>query len=255
MRFWCGVALAFLFLVPPAAADDPPFWQKALDAAKSADADVTKAGLAGIGPHVAELESALADGTANFPPKPGADGKVIALVDGPTESLMVLMVAAGKHQTTTAQASPYPEIGLLLALYYNEQHQPQEALRVFDTTFKLKPVQGAFVGLHDAALLREQAATYETLKRWNEALASADAALKASQNDRDKAGSQRARGFNLTELGRLDDAESAYQESLKLEPGNPLAQRELAYIARLRAGGPTAPPQIVVPGAQKAPAQ
>ena len=255
MRLWCGVVLAFLFLARPAAADDPPFWQKATEAAKSADADVVKSGLAGIGPHVAELESALADGVANFPPKPGPDGKAIALVDGPTESLMVLMTAASKHQDTAALASPYPEIGLLLALYYNEAHQPQEALRVFDITFKLKPVQGAFVGLHDAGLLREQAATYEVLKRYDEALAAADAALKASQNDRDKAGSQRARGFNLTELGRLDDAVTAYQESLKLEPGNPLAQRELAYIARLRAGGPTAPTQIIVPGAQKPPAQ
>src|SRR6185312_3285783 len=118
MRLWRGVVLAFLFLACPAAADDAPFWQKATDAAKSADADVVKSGLAGIAPHVAELESALADGVANFPPKPGPDGKAIVLVDGPSESLMVLMAAASKHQTTTALASPYPEIGLLLALYY-----------------------------------------------------------------------------------------------------------------------------------------
>ena len=44
----------------------------------------------------------------------------------------------------------------------------------------------------------------------------------------------RGMGFSLIELGRLDDAESAFRESLILEPGNELAESELLYIDGLR---------------------
>jgi Flp pilus assembly protein TadD len=51
----------------------------------------------------------------------------------------------------------------------------------------------------------------------------------------------RGRGFALIELGRLDEAEKAYRDSLNSEPNNARALNELTYIGRLRAGGPTAP--------------
>lgn len=216
---------------------------------KAADADIARSGLAGIPPHVAELEKALADGAADFPPKPGTDGKAIALTDGTAETLMAMIAYSNQKQAAVAIPSPYPEIGLMLAIQYNQVRQPQEALRVIDAVFKLKTVKDAFIGAHDAALLSEQAAAYVLLKRWSDALASQDAGLKAAQNDRDKARSQRGRGFALVELGQLNDAAGAYQESLKLEPGNAIAQRELAYIARLRAGGPAGAPQVIIPGA------
>lgn len=246
-----------LCLTTPALADDPPAWRAAGAVASATDDDVRKSGLQGIGPHVPDLEKALADGTADFPPKPGADGKAIVLVDGPTESLLAMMAAAKDGKGSIAIANPYAEIGLLLTLYYNEIHRPEDALRVSDITLKLKPVQGAFVGTRDASLLTERATAYQALKRWEEGLATDDMALKASQNDRDKARSHRGRGFFLTELGRLDDAVTAYQESLKLEPNNTVARNELAYIARLKAGGPTAPSTqfIPKPGAGVPPAQ
>jgi Flp pilus assembly protein TadD len=55
----------------------------------------------------------------------------------------------------------------------------------------------------------------------------------------------RGRGFALTELGRLDDAEEAYRESLVSEPNNPRAAGELNYIARLRTGARPAPGALV----------
>jgi len=41
-------------------------------------------------------------------------------------------------------------------------------------------------------------------------------------------------GFALIELDRLDEAEQAFNDSLKLEPGNDLANNELRYIEQLR---------------------
>jgi hypothetical protein len=58
----------------------------------------------------------------------------------------------------------------------------------------------------------------------------------------------RGQGFALVELGRLDEAWQAYDDSLESEPNNPLAMQEMDYIDGLRAGGPVVPPQIFAPG-------
>lgn len=42
-------------------------------------------------------------------------------------------------------------------------------------------------------------------------------------------------GVSLIELGELDEAESALEESLEIDPGNELARNELRYIEYLRA--------------------
>lgn len=63
----------------------------------------------------------------------------------------------------------------------------------------------------------------------------------------------RARGFALVELSRYDEAEEAYRTSLKHEPEHGLAQRELDYIAKLKAGAaPTPARTIGVEEARKA---
>ena len=46
----------------------------------------------------------------------------------------------------------------------------------------------------------------------------------------------RNRGYALTELRRLDEAQAAYEASLTLDPANALAENELRYIASLKAG-------------------
>jgi hypothetical protein len=47
----------------------------------------------------------------------------------------------------------------------------------------------------------------------------------------------RGRGFVLSEMGELDRAKKAFEESLTFEPDNEIARNELEYIARLRKGG------------------
>jgi tetratricopeptide (TPR) repeat protein len=225
---------SMLFVATPAFAT----WQDAQKVVAAADADVIKNGIKGIESHVADLEKALAEGATEFPMKTGVEGTVMVLTDGPAENLLVLMTAAGKKQAAATTANPYPEAGLLLALYYNEQKKPDEALRVIATTLERQPIAGANVGAHMAGIFSEQAFAYNMLKRWDDSLAAADAGLKASQNDRDKSRSQRNRGFALVELHRLDDAEAAYKESLRLEPNNPRALGELQFIAKARASVP-----------------
>jgi tetratricopeptide (TPR) repeat protein len=57
-----------------------------------------------------------------------------------------------------------------------------------------------------------------------------------------KAAFYRGRGYALTELNQLDEAEEAYKQSLNLDPGNKLAEGELKYIAGLKLGAPRAAP-------------
>jgi Flp pilus assembly protein TadD len=89
------------------------------------------------------------------------------------------------------------------------------------------------------------------LNRLPEALTAYEDGLKlADIDDGGRARMHRGRGYVLTEMGRLDEAEAAYRESLKFEPGNKIAIGELDYIARLRAGEGKQPGAITAPGMQ-----
>ena len=64
-----GAVLALTLLwASTATAEDAP-WVTAAALVKTADADVAKSGIAGVAPHVVDLEKSLADGLAAFPPK------------------------------------------------------------------------------------------------------------------------------------------------------------------------------------------
>jgi tetratricopeptide (TPR) repeat protein len=63
----------------------------------------------------------------------------------------------------------------------------------------------------------------------------------------------RGKGFVLIEMDHLDEAEACFRASLHLDPSSQVARNELTYIARLRAGGRKAPPEIVTTGGQKGP--
>jgi Flp pilus assembly protein TadD len=50
-------------------------------------------------------------------------------------------------------------------------------------------------------------------------------------------------GFALSAAGRLDEAEAAYREALRLDPGYSLAQDNLERLLERKARGPGADPQ------------
>ena len=65
---------------------------------------------------------------------------------------------------------------------------------------------------------------------------------KHEANKRAIALALRGIGYSQVELGDLDGAEQSYKESLEVEPGNTLAQRELDYIRQQREKTPAAKP-------------
>jgi tetratricopeptide (TPR) repeat protein len=239
MRWHTGLAAVLLFTFSGAAAmaADAP-WDRANTLFMATVAEIQKNGEDGIRTRLPELEAALVDGAAAFPPRVDAEGKLTILIDGVTEAAMVQSLTPPQDITIVMVPNPYPQIGLMLAFYYNEAGRPQEALRVIAAAIKLSAMADMHRGARLAALLTESAAAYVTLQRWPDSLAAAEAALQASQTEQDAARSFRSIGLALVELRRLDDAEEAYRNSLRLEPENKLAIGEMATIARLRAGAP-----------------
>lgn len=77
---------------------------------------------------------------------------------------------------------------------------------------------------------RDWQRSYDTYVRARDATAFSDKGRTA----REKARALRGMGFALIELGKWDEAEALFNESLVLEPDNPNALNELRYIAQQR---------------------
>lgn len=224
-------------------------WAKDLAVLKEALPSFSGGRIAQLAPYVPAFETALTNGKAFFPAGVTVDGKTYVLVDGPTENVLAQIAAAVAAKKTGAPGTPtvavanfYPLMALGLGSYYDETGKSEDAIRVLDEGLALSVDPQAALGAHAGGLMREKGFALANLKRFDEAMAVYDAALASKVVPAtDRAGLQRGRGFILTEAGRLDEAEAAYRASLEFEPGNPRALNELAYIAKLRAGGAKAP--------------
>jgi tetratricopeptide (TPR) repeat protein len=236
---------------PPPAAQTAPSgahpWAKAQAVLAATEADAKSGGVRAVEPHVPDLEQALVDGKQAFQPLPG-DGPRYVLTDGSAETLMALLTAAVDQQSTKtnrdtiAVKNPYPMISLYLGSYYNEIGKNDDAVRVLDAGIALRSEPDS-MGETLPFLLGERGAALGALRKWEDALASYDKGLLVEKMpDQQRARLFRGRGYALTELSRLDDAEEAYKNSLKFDPNNALAHNELHYIASVKAGGLKSPP-------------
>lgn len=247
---WAAIALA----PGPAAAQGVTHpWEGAQALVKTVEADIKAGGLKSVGAHTADLEAALAEGQ-KLPPEGVVDGDTrYVLTDGQAQTVRALIGAAlikdGAVRDTRAIATPYPAVGFYLGSYYNEVGRFDEALKTLDVGLALDGETPP--GRLRAVLISERGAALAGLKRWADILANGEDGLKLPDlPDRYQARLHRGRGFALVELGRLDEAQAAYELSLKLEPSNPVAARELQYISRLRAGGAPTAVQLTLPGGQ-----
>lgn len=243
---FAAVALAFAAYVGAAHADPAPAepWVQAQALLDAAMPDINRNGIHGMAGHVEAFEQALTAADAPFQ-DPAHPDRVVLLVDGQQDLAAAQAFAAhafpGKQVAFVAD--PYAPMAFFLGCYYNEVHRFDDALRVF--LAQKARTTGTF-GDHAAMLTSERAVALVGLHRLDEAMAAYDEGLAlANIDDRGRARMQRGRGYVFTEQNRLDDAETAYRESLRLEPGNQVALSEMQYIARLRAGGERQPGQII----------
>ena len=204
---------------------------------KSALTARTAAELAG---HVADLQAVLARAPGSFPSVDQQGAVLIIRAVGAERgrSLMVrgLMIAGGTPEAAHPGVKAfmcvdtYPIASVLVGSYWNAQKRPDLALAALDKGYALQPGEDGLVTERGVALIQ--------LHRAPEAEAMYDKWLADGVSpDKDRARVLRARGYVRTEANRLEAAEADYRESLKLEPNHAGAKAELAYIAKMRAGG------------------
>ena len=200
-----------------------------------------KGGIVAIAGDVPALEQVLARAPRDYGKSDVKDGVVRYRARDLADFLLFSaeFQAAAKAGKVVWVRDVYPIAGLLVGIYYNEVGQSERALAALQTALALEPDNSQLVTETGMALAR--------LGRGPEALPLYDKALALdglTLPDLDRARVLRAKGFVLTDAGRLDEAEQAYKDSLKLQPDHAGAISELAYIAHLRAGGAPGKPRM-----------
>ncbi len=217
---------------------------------KKIDEAFHREGYSALMAYMSELEDVVAHAPASlskFDRCPGHVEMHGATFDDYRQDLVDATKGAKPGEKTAAswQPWPYPHAFLLIGSYYTENEKWSDALPVLQKGLDLAPL--------DPDLVTETALTLDQFKHFDEALALCDRALaeNTTMTVKNRARVMRCRGFALSELDRLDEAEKAYQDSLTLQPGNPTALNELKYLANLRAGKGKTPSGIVNSGTGK----
>ncbi len=230
-----------------AAASPPAVDQKAFARQEAKDRKVVEKALrvtafAELEPMVPDLQKVVANAPARWPVVDRQPGVTTIRVNDAGTSLAVLLAAAAASDGKAAQGenkaiaafNTYGTAAFLLGTLAVEHRQPEEALVWLERGLAFQPDNLMLVTEKGSALILQH--------RFAEALAFYDARppmdlLDTLANPDGEARIERSRGFCLTELNRLDEAEAAYLKSLELEPDHGGAKAELAYIRKLKAGG------------------
>lgn len=137
-------------------------------------------------------------------------------------------VAKGRGTNRAHDDCPgaYRETGYLMV----ERGEKEEALRYLDKATTRAPYW-SLAWCERGFVQRQSGDLQGALASYSKAL---DLASRFESERGSKAAALRGIGFAQTELGRLDEAQKAYEDALAIEPGNELARHELEYIAQLR---------------------
>lgn len=226
-----------------------------VDATLAASNDAQKNGVMAVKAHEADLLRVLADMPDPFVREVTRKGVVVYRADSMYDCVAHATAAAQTHPgekrpggklTLDCAGNPFPMAAMMLGSYYNEIGQSDSAIAVLD--------RGLVAGPNSPTLISERNAALIVLHRWDELLAGADRGLAiANLAPRDHARLLRNRGYALTELKRLDEAQGDYETSLQLDPTSELAHHELAYIAGLKRGAAPTPSGGLIPLAPKPP--
>ncbi|HEY7901640.1 MAG TPA: tetratricopeptide repeat protein [Caulobacteraceae bacterium] len=197
-------------------------------------------GFNAIGARLADLNAVLAHAPTRFAATEIHGGVAYVRTRSVEDCLMATMAVAMAMKKTPGLKkavcvdNPYPFAAFLIGSYLDEVQKPEEALPILERGLTFDP--------QFPMLVAEKGAALNMLRRNPEALAEYQAGLAkiALLSAGERGMMLRGEGFALTELKRYDEAAKAYQDSLKVDPDHGHAAHELEYIARLRAGAPTA---------------
>ncbi|MEI7931918.1 MAG: tetratricopeptide repeat protein [Alphaproteobacteria bacterium] len=211
---------------------------------------LARRGYSGLRPFMTQLSEVAARAPASYPrvETKGAITTIRVMEGDPDASLPSMVQTLAARPGAPKSANIRMAFNLYGAAYFMrgafalENRLPEAAIVELDKGLALQP--------DNVDMIAEKGSALSLLHKWPEMLQLYDDALghdwpfiSADQKGR----MLRGKGAALTQLGRLDDSEAAYNQSLAITPGNQNALDGLTYIARLRAGGPTATPDLTLP--------
>lgn len=236
-------------------------WEAATDLVFAASMAVDKGGFKAAGPFIPQLERALAEADQSYKAALSQPDVLYLLVDGPIETKMAndatKIRSYGENRPVSLVRTPYPLISIIVGQYYVASGRFGDALKVLDTGLNLpSPFADERVSEARPTFLTERAASLRGLARVPEAMATLDDALSIGwADDPIKARILRMKAVLLIDLAELDAAEELLRASMKIEPANPIAIRELKYISYLRAGGKPRGAAKIIPSVSQPPGQ
>lgn len=209
--------------------------------------DFNRGGFAGLRRHLEPMRAAMARAPGCYPMiERRGDTILLREVEAPNEVMLtVLMTAAVTGQETSVDhvENTYGVVALLLGSFAVQTRQYEEAITWLDQGLARQPDNTLLIGEKGMAL--------SALRRFQEAYDLYQSALNntALTFTLDRPTFMRRSAIVLIDLERLDEAEALLNEVLTLKPDDQIAQHELQYIARLRAGGAAADMQLIAPNA------
>lgn len=190
----------------------------------------------------AAIDGPLTDVVNRFTTKYAHSDKRIYSVRGPVQSLLYMATAANAMKAGTEKRSAIalgPAWGMA---YWARGYAYSEMARYPQAEAELR--KAVALSPSDAQYQNELAYTLQAQHKFTESLAIYEQVpgmvptmddWPDSLKNEYLCKAYRGQGYDLSELGRFDDAEKAYGECLKIIPDEPKSKGELAWIAEQKA--------------------
>jgi tetratricopeptide (TPR) repeat protein len=142
-------------------------------------------------------------------------------------------------QTVAWTRPSYSQAWYLLGFTALEAKDYVEANADIDRALALEP--------DHPTVLNEKATMLQQQRKLDEAIAYNRKVVESQRCVTTQALSRawRSQGVSLIDLGKLDEADAALGEALKVDPGNPNTLNELTYLERMRGKNPPQSPTVI----------
>ena len=170
---------------------------------------------------------------ASYDAEYAASDKVVYCAADTKQSLVVLLKAAAAKKSAVTLDSTWCNALFIKAYILIDRNKQSDAGPYLKKATEMSPF--------NAHYLNEYAEWYKINRNWQTAYDVFSQARDLREfsppdyADQIEARALRGMGFCLIELGKLDEAEKMFKDSLKLVPENQTALNEIGYIKELRA--------------------
>jgi Tfp pilus assembly protein PilF len=148
------------------------------------------------------------------------------------ERFFYLLQASFEEVATSVESGPCAEISYLLGYTYLELDDINNAQRYVTKATEYSPVNAAY--LSELAHIHQSNGEFQqAINLYRQAEDGAQNFSPSHLKQEELARAKRGIGFNLIELGKLDEAKTKFNEVLQVNPNDQKAKNELKYIESL----------------------